>query len=243
VSANPPAHSGKTVLVVDDDPRLRNILTWTLENGQYRVIAAPDGETALERARLESPDLYVVDVSMPGIDGFEVCRRLREQHVISPILLLTGRGDEADKVAGLEAGADDYQTKPFTSRELLARVNALLRRTNVYTREVGADVFTTGDVRVDFDQRLAFKGGIPLTLTPTEFHILAHLARTPGQIVSSTDILDKVWGPAYRDEVHLLRVNIARLRRKIEDNPAQPTYVRTHSRAGYSIAPATARPD
>ena len=228
---------GATVLVVDDDPRLRNILTWTLENGQYRVIAAADGESALEQARQEQPDLYVVDVSMPGIDGFEVCRRLREQHVISPILLLTGRSDEQDKVAGLEAGADDYQTKPFTSRELLARVNALLRRTTVYTREPGHDVFITRELRVDFDQRLAFKGDTPLTLTPTEFHILALLARTPGVIVSTTDILQKVWGPAYRDEVHLLRVNIARLRRKLEDTPNRPTYIKTHSRAGYSLTP------
>ena len=134
----------RTVLVADDDPRLRNLLTWTLEQGQYRVVAAADGLSALETAREIHPDLYVLDVGMPGLNGVEVCRRLREEQVISPILMLTGFGSEEDKVAGLAAGADDYQTKPFGSRELLARVNALLRRSSVYTRDPAPDAFETG---------------------------------------------------------------------------------------------------
>ena len=227
---------GRTVLVADDDPRLRYLLTWTLELGHYHVVAAADGASALASAEHVKPDLYILDIGMPGMDGFEVCRRLREQHVISPILMLTGRGDEVDKITGLEVGADDYQTKPFGSRELLARVNALLRRSNVYAREPGADVFITADLRVDFDQHLAFKNGQPVELTPTEFNVLALLARTPGKPISSSTILTKVWGNAYRDEVHLLRVNIARLRRKIEDSAKQPRYVQTHSRQGYSLA-------
>jgi DNA-binding response OmpR family regulator len=226
----------RTVLVADDDPRLRSLLIWTLESGQYRVIATADGLSALEAARAEHPDLYVLDVGMPGLNGVEVCRRLRAEQVISPILMLTGFGSEEDKVAGLAAGADDYQTKPFGSRELLARVNALLRRSNVYTAESGTDAFVTGDLRVDFDQHLAYKADKPVDLTPTEFNILAHLARTPGQVQKSTAILEKVWGPAYRDEVHLLRVNVARLRRKIENTPSQPAYVLTHQRVGYSLA-------
>jgi two-component system alkaline phosphatase synthesis response regulator PhoP len=169
------------------------------------------------------------------MNGVEVCRRLREEQVISPILMLTGFGSEEDKVAGLAAGADDYQTKPFGSRELLARVNALLRRSSVYTAEAGPDALVTGDLRVDFDQHLAYKCDKPLELTPTEFSILAFLARTPGQVQKSTAMLEKVWGPAYRDEVHLLRVNIARLRRKIEDIPSEPRYVLTHQRVGYSL--------
>src|SRR5215216_4401589 len=195
----------RTVLVADDDPRLRNLLTWTLEQGQYRVVAAADGISALETAREVHPDLYVLDVGMPGLNGVEVCRRLREEQVISPILMLTGFGSEEDKVAGLAAGADDYQTKPFGSRELLARVNALLRRSSVYVRDSGSEAFETGDLRVDFDQHLAYKADRPIDLTPTEFNILAFLARTPDAVQTSTAILQKVWGPAYRDEVHLLR--------------------------------------
>jgi DNA-binding response OmpR family regulator len=234
--ANPESSPQRTVLVADDDPRLRNLLIWTLESGQYRVVATADGLSALAAAREVQPDLYVLDVGMPGMNGVEVCRRLRAEQVISPILMLTGFGSEEDKVAGLAAGADDYQTKPFGSRELLARVNALLRRSNVYTAESGTDAFTTGELRVDFDQHLAYKADKPVDLTPTEFNILAHLARTPGQVQKSTAILEKVWGPAYRDEVHLLRVNVARLRRKIENTPSAPTYVLTHQRVGYSLA-------
>jgi len=227
----------RTILIADDDPRLRNLLTWTLESGQYRVVAASDGLSALETARKVRPDLYVLDVGMPGLNGVEVCRRLREEQVISPILILTGFGSEEDKVAGLAAGADDYQTKPFGSRELLARVNALLRRSNVYSADNAPDAFVTGDLRVDFDQHLAYKCDKPVDLTPTEYSILAFLARSPGEVQKSTAILEKVWGPAYRDEVHLLRVNVARLRRKIEDVPSEPRYVLTHQRVGYSLAP------
>ena len=225
----------RTVLIADDDPRLRSLLTWTLEQGQFNVVEAVDGLSALETARRVQPDLYLLDVGMPGMNGIDVCRQLRAENVISPILILTGFGSEEDKVAGLEAGADDYQTKPFASKELLARVNALLRRSQVYAANGGPDIFDTGDLRIDFDQHLAYKAGRPVDLTPTEFSILAFLARTPGQIQPSRAILQKVWGPAYRDEVHLLRVNVARLRRKIEDVASQPRYVLTHARAGYSL--------
>jgi DNA-binding response OmpR family regulator len=226
----------RTVLIADDDPRLRNLLTWTLEHGQYRVVETADGLSALQTGRQIQPDLYLLDVGMPGMNGIEVCRQLRADGVIAPILILTGFGSEEDKVAGLEAGADDYQTKPFASKELLARVNALLRRSNVYAGPSGPDMFVTGDLRIDFDQHLTYKAGRPVDLTPTEFSILAYLARSPGEIQPSRAILQKVWGPAYRDEVHLLRVNVARLRRKIEDVASEPRYVLTHARAGYSLA-------
>jgi len=225
----------RTILIADDDPRLRNLLTWTLEQGQYNVVEAGDGLSALELSRALHPDLYLLDVSMPGMNGVDLCRQLRAESVISPILMLTGFGSEEDKIAGLEAGADDYQTKPFASKELLARVNALLRRSQVYAGNGTPDIYEVGDLRIDFDQHLAYKAGKPVDLTPTEFAILALLARTPGQVQPSRTILQKVWGPAYRDEVHLLRVNVARLRRKIEDVASQPRYVLTHARAGYSI--------
>src|SRR2546423_11025679 len=172
----------RTVLIADDDPRLRNLLTWTLEHGQYRVVETADGLSALQTGRQIQPDLYLLDVGMPGMNGVELCRQLRAESVISPILILTGFGSEEDKVAGLEAGADDYQTKPFGTKELLARVNALLRRSNVYAGEGGPDAFITGSLRVDFDQHLAYKAGRPLDLTPTEFNILAFLARAPGEV-------------------------------------------------------------
>jgi two-component system KDP operon response regulator KdpE len=228
--------SRRTVLIADDDPRLRNLLTWTLEQGHFNVVEAADGLSALELARRVEPDLYLLDVGMPGLNGIELCRRLRADNVIAPILILTGFGSEEDKVAGLEAGADDYQTKPFASKELLARVNALLRRAQVYAGDSGPDIFETGQLRIDFDQHLAYKADRPVDLTPTEFGILAFLARSPDEVQPSRAILQKVWGPAYRDEVHLLRVNVARLRRKIEDVPSQPRYVLTHARAGYSLA-------
>jgi DNA-binding response OmpR family regulator len=228
--------SERTILIADDDARLRNLLTLTLEQGQFRVIAAADGLSALELAHEQHPDMYLLDVGMPGLNGIDLCRRLREERVIEPILMLTGFGAEADKVAGLEAGADDYQTKPFHSKELLARVNALLRRSSVYAGDSGAASFTTGDLTVDFDQHLAFKNGRKLDLTPTEFNILALLARTPDQVVRSQTILEMVWGPAYAEEVHVLRVNVARLRRKVEDLASEPRYIATHPRVGYSLA-------
>src|SRR5579862_6467517 len=159
----------RTVLVADDDPRLRNLLTWTLEQGQFNVVEATDGLSALEMAHRVKPDLYLLDVGMPGMNGIEVCRQLRAEQVISPILMLTGFGSEEDKVAGLEAGADDYQTKPFASKELLARVNALLRRSQVYAGNTAPEVYDTGDLRIDFDQHQAYKAGKPVDLTPTEF--------------------------------------------------------------------------
>src|SRR4030081_416615 len=176
---------GRTVLIADDDPRLRALLIWTLEMGQYRVLASVDGLEALQQAREHHPDLFVLDVGMPGMNGIDVCRQLREDQVIAPILILTGFGSEEDKVAGLEAGADDYQTKPFASRELLARVNALLRRSNVYAGDGSPEPYDLGDLRVDFDQHLAYKAGRPVNLTPTEYSILALLARTPGQVQPS----------------------------------------------------------
>src|SRR6266851_736346 len=137
-------HIGRTVLIADDDPRLRALLTWTLELGQYRVLAAVDGLDALQQAREHHPDIFVLDVGMPGMNGIDVCRQLRAGQVISPILMLTGFGSEEDKVAGLEADADDYQTKPFGTKELLARVNALLRRSQIYASDSAGDAFVTG---------------------------------------------------------------------------------------------------
>jgi two-component system alkaline phosphatase synthesis response regulator PhoP len=224
------------VLIADDDPRLRTLLTWTLESGAFQVVAAADGPSALAAARELKPDLYLLDVDMPGMSGIEVCRQLRAEKVISPIVMLTGLDSEEAKVAGLEAGADDYQTKPFARRELLARLNAQLRRLSVYTQDGAQSAFVTGELRVDFDQHLAYKRGRVVNLTPTEFRILAFLAQAPGEVRTNGAILREVWGSAYRDELHVLRVNVARLRRKIEEVANRPRYVLTHVRVGYSLA-------
>jgi two-component system, OmpR family, KDP operon response regulator KdpE len=154
---------------------------------------------------------------------------------IAPVLMLTAKDTEDDKVAGLEAGADDYLTKPFGASELIARVKALMRRAKQYTKEATTPSFTTGDLMVDFSQHQALRQGEAINLTPTEYRILAHLARNAGRVVTQDDLLTKVWGPAYRDEAHLLRVNIARLRQKVEPEPSNPKYVITRPGIGYSL--------
>lgn len=223
-----------TVLVADDDPRLLRLVQRNLELAGYRVVAVPDGPSVLRQADMEEPDLFVLDVMMPGMDGQEVCRRLREFSV-APVLMLTAKDSEDDKVAGLEVGADDYMTKPFGSQELTARVGALLRRAKQYTREAVAPVFRTGELTVDFQQHQATMSGNGLNLTPTEFRILAYLARHAGRVVPQDDLLTKVWGPAYRDEAHLLRVNIARLRQKVEPDTGRPRFILTRPGIGYTL--------
>jgi two-component system KDP operon response regulator KdpE len=171
---------------------------------------------------------------MPGLDGREVCRRLRE-FSIAPILMLTAKDTEEDKVAGLDVGADDYMTKPFGAQELLARVKALLRRSKQYTKEAATPVFSSAELTVDFGQHQAFMDGHAINLTPTEYRIIAYLARNAGRVVTQDDLLTKVWGPAYRDEAHLLRVNIARLRQKVEKDPGKPRFIITRPGIGYSL--------
>jgi len=224
----------QTVLVADDDPRLLKLVQRNLELASYRVVTVSDGLSVLKQAEADEPDLFVLDVMMPGLDGREVCRRLRE-FSIAPILMLTAKDTEEDKVAGLDVGADDYMTKPFGAQELVARVKALLRRTKQYTKEATTPAYTTGDLTVDFGQHQAYMAGKPINLTPTEYRILAHLARHAGRVVTQDDLLTKVWGPAYRDEAHLLRVNIARLRQKVEEEPARPKFILTRPGIGYTL--------
>src|SRR5260370_19877348 len=171
---------------------------------------------------------------MPGLDGREVTRRTGQSRMARG-LMLNAKATEDDKVAGLEAGADDYLTKPFGAPELIARVKALMRRAKQYTKEATTPSFTTGDLMVDFSQHQALRAGEPINLTPTEYRILAHLARNAGRVVTQDDLLPKIWGPAYRDEAHLLRVNIARLRQKVEPEPSNPKYVITRPGIGYSL--------
>jgi DNA-binding response OmpR family regulator len=223
-----------SVLVADDDPRQLKLIQRNLELANYRVLTVSDGPSVLKQAESEEPDLYVLDVMMPGMDGREVCRRLRE-FSIAPVLMLTAKDAGDDKVAGLDSGADDYLTKPFDPPELVARVRALVRRSKQYTKEATTPVFITGGLMVDFGQHQASLDGKPVNLTPTEYRILAYLARNAGRVVTQDDLLTKVWGPAYRDEAHLLRVNIARLRQKVEHEPSNPRYVLTRPGIGYTL--------
>lgn len=223
------------ILVADDDPQLRKLVQRNLELAGYKVVVAADGEAALNLAQSEKPDLIVLDILMPGLDGTEVCRRVRE-FTTAPIIMLTALDDQKDKVAGLDAGADDYLTKPFGSEELLARVRAQLRRARTYTPEVAQPVITAGDLVIDLAQQTATLRGQPLSLTPTEYKILSFLARNAGKVITQQELLRRVWGAEYRDEAHLLRVNIARLRKKIEKDSRSPQYILTRSRIGYTFA-------
>ena len=225
----------ETVVVADDDPRLLRLVQFNLQQVGYRVVTAPDGNRALRLAESENPDLVLLDVRMPLMDGLEVCRRIRNFSTV-PIIIVTAKDSEEDKVAGLDAGADDYLTKPFGAPELMARVRAVLRRATLYSGETGEPVFENGDLKVDFAQQLASVNGRPVNLTPTEYRIVAYLARHAGRVVTQSDLLTKVWGPEYENEAHLLRVNIARLRQKLEQDPSSPKHVITRPGIGYYLA-------
>jgi len=224
----------QTVLVADDDPRLLRLVQRNLELAGYRVLTAGDGQGALRMSEAEKPDCLVLDIMMPGVDGLDVCRRVRE-YSTAPIIMLTAKDTEEDKVQGLDSGADDYLTKPFSSPELVARVRAQLRRATDYTREDAQPSFTCDELTVDFAQHQASLDGKPVNLTPTEYRILAYLARNAGRVVTQPDLLSKVWGPEYKDEAHLLRVNIARLRQKVESDPSRPKYILTRPGIGYTL--------
>jgi two-component system KDP operon response regulator KdpE len=223
-----------SVLVADDDPRLLKLVQRNLELNGYRVLTAMDGNNALRMAEAEELDLLLLDIMMPGMDGRDVCRRVRDFSTV-PIIILTARDAEEDKVSGLDAGADDYLTKPFGSMELLARVRAALRRAQLANGEHGQPVFQTGELEVDFAQQVARVSSQQVNLTPTEFRILSFLARNAGRVVTQADLLTKVWGPEYKDEAHLLRVNIARLRGKIEPDPGSPRFIITRPGIGYTL--------
>jgi DNA-binding response OmpR family regulator len=225
----------ETVIVADDDPRLLRLVQFNLQQAGYRVMTAADGNRALRLAESENPDLVLLDIRMPLMDGIEVCRRVRNFST-APIIIITAKDSEEDKVAGLDAGADDYLTKPFGAPELMARVRAVLRRAKLYSGETAEPVFESSDLKVDFAQQLASVDGQPVNLTPTEYRIVAYLARHAGRVVTQSDLLTKVWGPEYENEAHLLRVNIARLRQKLERDPSSPRHVITRPGIGYYLA-------
>jgi DNA-binding response OmpR family regulator len=227
-----------TILTADDDPQLLRLVTRNLQLEGYDVLAASDGQQALTRIEQEMPDLVLLDVMMPKMDGFTVCHRVREFSTV-PIIIVTARGQDQDKVRGLDLGADDYLTKPFSVDELLARVRAVLRRTQFTAKDNSQGTHTTamiGDLEIDYSQRLVKMAGREVTLTPTEYRILAYLAQNAGRVLTQDLLLEHVWGGEYLGESHMLQVNINRLRRKLEVNPTHPHYILTKVGVGYYLA-------
>ncbi len=222
-----------SVLVVDDDRHILRMMQLILEMEGYRVITAIDGETALELFDGKSTGLVLLDVRMPGLDGYTVCHRIREFSQV-PIIMITAKGEVEEKAQGLDSGADDYITKPFSVRELIARIKAVLRRTQSWN-EVMEPVFCSGDLMIDFTQHIVTLKGEELNLSATEHRLLYYLARHAGQVVTPDQLLEAIWGEKHLGEYHLLRVNITRLRRKIADDFRKPQFIVTRVGIGYEF--------
>ena len=225
--------ASRTILLVDDEPRIVELARDYLEHAGFRVITASDGPTALDSARRDRPDLVVLDLGLPGLDGLDVTRELRRDGSM-PIVMVTARDDEVDKLLGLELGADDYLTKPFSPRELVARIKAVLRRTD---RPVeAADLIRVGDLQLDVPRMRTEVAGRSVDLTPTEFTLLATLARQPGRIFTRSQLLDALHGIAFESYERAIDSHIKNLRRKLEPDPRQPRYVLTVYGVGYRLA-------
>jgi len=225
------------VLIVDDEPDVVEALTITFSLQQHwTVLSALDGETAIDRFFEESPDLVILDIALPGMDGYEVLRRIRRVSEV-PVVMLTVKGEDMDKVKGLELGADDYVVKPPSALELLARVNAVLRRTSVPRAILGAAPLVFGDLKIDFVEREVTVGDRPVKLSPREYDLLVCLARNAGRTISSRNLLTKVWGPEYSNALDCLKTSIRRLRQKLERDPSRPRYIKTVRGIGYQLVP------
>jgi two-component system KDP operon response regulator KdpE len=218
------------VLVIDDEPQIRRALRVGLERNGCTVFLAERGEEGLDLAALHPPDVVILDLAMPGMDGFEVCRQLREWSRV-PIIVLSVRDGETDKIAALDLGADDYLTKPFSLGELLARIRAVMRRAGADEPEPPS--LTVDSLAIDFARRRVTCDGQEIHLTPIEYDLLRHLALNPDRVLTHRQLLTRVWGPEYAEDTHTLRVHIANLRNKIEPDPARPRFLHTEPRVGY----------
>lgn len=224
--------TGPLVMAVDDEPGILRLIKLELSTQGFRVVTAESGEQALQVAEEHRPDIALLDIVMPDISGLEVMRRLRERSDI-PIILLTAKGSDADKVRGLELGADDYLAKPFSPEELTARVRAVLRRA------VGSsgleNIVRIDNIEIDLNRRLVKRDGELIALTRTEWMLLQHLAANAGKVMLNTELLSKVWGPEYRGDLQYLRVWVSRLRRKLEPDPSNPRFIKTFQGIGYML--------
>ena len=221
------------VLVVDDEPQITRVLRTVLASQGYEVRTAPDGESGLVNFKEWSPELVITDLAMPHMDGVELCRRIRENSAV-PIIVLSVKGDEKTKVEALDAGADDYVTKPFGIDELMARVRAALRRSgSTGTQEPSS--FEAGDFRVDMDARRVHTQGREVRLTPKEFDLFVYMAKHPNRVLTHAALLEAVWGQASQEQPEYLRVFMGQLRKKLEDDPAKPKFIETIRGVGYRI--------
>ena len=229
----------KTILIVEDEQNIVDILSFNLSREGYQTLEALDGPTGLQLALEQNPDLILLDLMLPGMDGFEVCRRVRESGSSTPILMLTAREEEADKVLGLELGADDYITKPFSMRELLARVKANIRRSGMAAVGTSAQPsvggrLELGRISIDAELLMAYKDNAPLDLTQREYELLKFLASNPGKVFSREALMENVWNyEGYVGDVRAVDVAVRRLREKVEDDPASPQFVVTRRGLGY----------
>jgi DNA-binding response OmpR family regulator len=222
----------RTILVVDDEERMVRFIRLNLEHDGFRVLEAFNGTQAINQIRSNLPDLILLDVMMPDIDGFEVLKIIREVSSV-PVIMLTAKGEEDDRVHGLELGADDYITKPFSPRELVSRVKAVLRRTEAASSTVHGLIEVDDRLKIDFDRREVWVDGKLVKLRPTEYRLLYHLVKNAGWVITHDQILAKVWGYEYRDEPHYVRLYINYLRKKLEKDPAHPKYILTERGVGY----------
>ena len=225
------------VLVVDDEADVANLVRMGIayQRPEYEIVESHSGADALERAAREPWDLVILDLTMPEVDGFTVLGALRGGGSDVPIIVLTARDGEPDRVRGLELGADDYVTKPFSQKELVARIDAVMRRYRAGAEAIRANALERGDMRVDFAQRKVTVRGQLVPLTPTEYNLLFQLVTNPGRVMTHHDLLKKVWGDEYREEVHYLKVYVGRLRAKLETDPAKPELILTSRGVGYEF--------
>lgn len=225
------------ILVVDDEPRYVRLMEANLISEGYQVLKAYDGQGAVEMVAEDQPDLVLLDVMMPGLNGFGACERIREFSSV-PIIMVTAKGEEQDRVHGLDVGADDYIVKPFSATELLARVRAVLRRAQVSGSTFQQSVFNHGNLKIDLARAEVFKDEKMVFLSATEYRLLLQFVHNLGSILTSEDLLVNVWGPEYREDKEILWVSISRLRQKLEDDPRNPQHIVTRSGMGYTMPPS-----
>jgi DNA-binding response OmpR family regulator len=229
----------KLILIVDDEPRYLRLMEVNLTPEGYRVITGANGQEAIDRTASEKPDLILLDVMMPVLDGFTACERIREFSAV-PVIIITAKGEERDRVRGLDAGADDYIIKPFSAQELLARVRAVLRRAD---RQTGAEyhqpIFEHHGLTIDLPRATVISAGTEVSLTATEYRLLQTLASAVGKVLTAEELLTQVWGPEYREDKEILWVCLSRLRQKIEPDPKNPIHIITKQGIGYLMPPET----
>ena len=230
----------KLILIVDDEPRLTTMLQMNLQAEGVRSITANNGREALDALREEMPDVIILDVMMPGMDGYETLKRIRMASQV-PVIMLTAKDEEDDRIKGLEIGADDYIGKPFSYRELLSRIRAVMRRHNLPAPATLGHIDVDERLSIDFNKREVLINGERVNLRPTEYRLLYHLVQRAGYVMSHNELLAKVWGPEYHDETHYLRLYVTYLRQKIEADPTNPVYILTERGVGYRFKeiPAT----